>query len=344
MSYKGGELYLIGEVDLRTGEDLEFYKIGIVRDKENRSTEERLKEHQTGNPRMLKTHWVVRTPMVEMIETTLHGRFAPWRISGEWFHLDDPRVKTVHRTTTSLATQAAEKETSLVVAEDLKKIVSKEAVMSPQEETSNLHKRLGALKANHSAADEGEKKLKKFFDSLHANGQDVSAYFSLIPRAGTIEFDEDDFKAQYPDLWSRYQVTKSAPDPRFTIADLSAFKKDESLLQPDLVLLLEEIDHSIQDEKSSTDLDRVHGLYLEVLTFKLPLAWEVSLAEADLKVACGDASGIEGVCTWNRKLKETISFDKTAFKDDHPELLEQFSSRKPDTVSTALRKDRNYRV
>ena len=54
MSQAAGEIYFIGEKDLRTKELTQYFKVGIVRENpENadRESTQRLLEHQTGNPR-----------------------------------------------------------------------------------------------------------------------------------------------------------------------------------------------------------------------------------------------------------------------------------------------------
>lgn len=345
MSFKAGELYLIGEVDLRTSEDLPFYKIGIVRDKDNRSTEDRLREHQTGNPRLLKAHWVIRTPVVEQIETTLHGRFAPWRISGEWFHLDETQKSVVHKTTKDLATQAEKKEDFLKTAEELKNKVPGDTMLKPSKEAINLHKQLGMTKANLSASKSAINKLKTFFDSLHREGHEVSDYYSLNRRVGTLEFNEDAFKEKHPKLWQKYLVNKSSVDPRFLLTELNAFKRDESLLKPELRDLIEKIDQALNSPKPSKPfMNQMHGHYLEILTIQSPLEWDDELMEAELKAICGNHAGIEGLCTWNRRVRESTSFDKTAFKNEHPDKWDLFTTSRPETTSAALRRDRNYRI
>lgn len=345
MSYKGGELYLIREVDLRTGKELPFVKIGIVRDSESRSTDQRVKEHQTGNPRYLKTHLVVRTPLVEMIETTLHGRFAPLRVSGEWFHLDDPQLSEVQRTTKSLVTQAKKKSDFLETAEALKGKPSKEVLQRPSKETTQLHRELGLLKANLKACEDGTKRLKQFFEELFKRGDEVSDFYTVTSKASAPDFDEAAFKAKHPGLWKKFQVTKDRPIQRFIVADLNAFKKDAAFLKPEVNSLVSEI-NSVSSGKpiGKSGLSRIHGLYLNLLSLQVPLEWESTLTEAQLKVACGVASGIDGICTWNRKMETHTTFDKTAVKKAHPDKWELFTIPKPNSKSTELRRDRNYRI
>jgi hypothetical protein len=91
MKLTPGEIYFIGEKDLKTGLNTSYCKIGIVRDgaKGPRSSDERLLEHQTGNPRKLFLRDIVVAPAVEEIETRVHRIFAPLRVNGEWLELSD---------------------------------------------------------------------------------------------------------------------------------------------------------------------------------------------------------------------------------------------------------------
>ena len=67
-------------------------KIGLVRD--NKPTEERIAEHQTGNPRQILDYETLESPFVEYLETQLHYFASRW-ISGEWFLLDQEGLRSV---------------------------------------------------------------------------------------------------------------------------------------------------------------------------------------------------------------------------------------------------------
>jgi len=85
-----GEIYFIAERDgsSNTG----FIKIGLVRERDGRNSYDRIKEHQTGNPRPLELLNVVKTVLVSTVENTLHREYAGRRVSGEWFKLDQPAL------------------------------------------------------------------------------------------------------------------------------------------------------------------------------------------------------------------------------------------------------------
>ena len=81
-----GEVYFIGERDRSTGKLTENVKIGMVGAKGDSG--ERLKQHQTGNPRDLVLHHVVETPAPFWVENGLHQRLNGLRVRAEWHKLD----------------------------------------------------------------------------------------------------------------------------------------------------------------------------------------------------------------------------------------------------------------
>lgn len=54
--------------------------------------------------------------------------------------------------------------------------------------------------------------------------------------------------------------------------------------------------------------------------------WDEPVATAKLKVACGKAGGIEGVCTWKRLDVVREVFDLDSFVKVHPDLYISYLS------------------
>ena len=88
-----GEIYFIREKDLLTKEVSSYVKVGLVREGEDRGSEERASEHQTGNPRQLFVEKIVKTEAVSAVENMLHDHFANQRVSGEWFDFDNVQLQ-----------------------------------------------------------------------------------------------------------------------------------------------------------------------------------------------------------------------------------------------------------
>ena len=85
-----GDIYLIRDLDLRTGQEIDYLKIG--RTKPNES-DDRIAKHQTGNPRLITKKWDGVVPNDAAIEGHLHHYFSTDRVRGEWFWINDDKLK-----------------------------------------------------------------------------------------------------------------------------------------------------------------------------------------------------------------------------------------------------------
>ena len=79
-----GWIYLIGQRD-----DPNKFKIGVTKG----SIEKRLKKLQTGNAEELYVLKNFQTETPFTLEKMLHRHFAPNRMVGEWFYLNDDDIK-----------------------------------------------------------------------------------------------------------------------------------------------------------------------------------------------------------------------------------------------------------
>lgn len=85
MPMKEGLVYLLRDIDLLTGVECQYLKIGLT----SGTTAKRIKDHQTGNPRKVISVFDLLAPGMSDMETFLHHYFSTLRISGEWFDIDD---------------------------------------------------------------------------------------------------------------------------------------------------------------------------------------------------------------------------------------------------------------
>ena len=86
---KPGWIYCIRDEDYLDQSVSRYVKLGLT----ERTVEIRIGEHQTGNPR--KEFEAIDSKYLELMnygETYLHHAFAPDRIAGEWFDMDDARL------------------------------------------------------------------------------------------------------------------------------------------------------------------------------------------------------------------------------------------------------------
>ena len=83
---------------------------------------------------------------------------------------------------------------------------------------------------------------------------------------------------------------------------------------------------------------------MRALTSQAPLGWKTEIAEANVKVACGSAAGIENVCAWPRTIEERSKIDKDALRVKHLKKYEEFISQSSGSEAAVLAKDRGFRA
>ena len=89
-----GFIYFMTEKDLFGYPCGPYVKIGLVKGNDDgRSSFERRKEHQTGNPREIIVEAEVKTyAQVSTLESLVHQRLAKYRIHGEWFNYGEDGI------------------------------------------------------------------------------------------------------------------------------------------------------------------------------------------------------------------------------------------------------------
>ena len=139
MKLTPGELYFIRERDKQTKEISRYVKIGLVKENDDRASRERALEHQTGNPRELLIHKVIKTPAISEIENIVHGLFATERVSGEWFDFTDKKLAEAIETAQNLADEAHLYEQEIRAAAKLGKVLSTQEIIKPSTEALAWH-------------------------------------------------------------------------------------------------------------------------------------------------------------------------------------------------------------
>ncbi len=89
-----GHLYFLSEMDVLRNERTPYIKIGIV--KNERTSKDRIFEHQTGNPRKIHLEKELETPFVSNIETIIHHLYNQKRVAMEWFMLTPHEMDEVY--------------------------------------------------------------------------------------------------------------------------------------------------------------------------------------------------------------------------------------------------------
>jgi hypothetical protein len=328
-----GEIYFIGEKDLRSKEVTPYFKVGIVRENpENadRDSTQRLLEHQTGNPRELYIESVVKTDLVELVETLLHKKFAPLGVRGEWMLLTASELADVQKEAHSLAKEAAEIISDLEKAEKLAKEVSDDELLPATDELKALNEIYLESNAKLKSCKEMQGEIKEILaDALEDEDEEeeVGAFVQVQERKGKSLFDEDAFKSKYGSIYSQFVIPNRTVKGPATFAGSRAFKREFREFDPAFATIVDGFDPLVEKIKAGKEKKEVlHGFSLELHRVNAEALWEKMKAENKIKVACGTHAGIDGVIKWARAEKVTESLDRKALKEAYPDLVAEFTT------------------
>jgi hypothetical protein len=349
VSQAAGEIYFIGEKDLRTKQITPYFKVGIVRenaDNADRDSTQRLLEHQTGNPRELYIESVVKTDLVELVETLLHKKFAPLGVRGEWMLLTAEELSQVQKEAGALAKEAAEITADLENAEKLAKEKSDEELVPATDELKALNEIYLESNAKLKSCDEMFDAIKEIFaEALEDEDEEeeVEAFVKVQEKKGKAVFDEESFKAKYEKIYSKFVIPKSTIKGTASFSGSRGFKKEFKEFDPSFATMVEGFRPLVEKIKAGKEKkESLHGFSLELRRVSAEATWSKMKAESKIKVACGTHAGIDGLFKWARTEKVTESLDRKGLKEAHPELYAEFTTQGEATKAVIVDPKKGY--
>jgi hypothetical protein len=346
-----GNLYFIRDIDYLTKEVGKYVKIGIVTN--NRTTEQRKKEHQTGNPRgIFDIHEVTDVPFVERLETQIHYEHIDRWITGEWFLLDDKEAKAVYeRALVIKAEQIARQKTIRKVLEVYSESSSNGVKLKANKKAIDLETKYLQLKSElNILAAQIEISKKALCDLLGPNGS-IEGVLRIGFTEESLIFDEAAFALAHPKDYKRF--LKSKPDKlsaKFTMdktTTVSLAKIDPALAAQKSSLGKMNFTKTQLGNKLSRDKvsETLHWNHLQLLRDEKIREYEIEMVQYEIQAMVGKSEGIEGICTWSRKMTSVAdSFDVTAFKAAKPKLYEKYCTKPKNAIfSVEVEKFRAYK-
>ena len=177
----------------------------------------------------------------------------------------------------------------------------------------------------------------------------IEGIITISPVHKNPTFNVDGLQTEHPDIHAKYLVEESKLKSTFTLVSgaMTAAKLEPELVAREKVLkeqAVDELDGLKQPEaKRTVPLAELHDQYLKALSKTSDAAIQKELIDAELKVACGAAKGIEGVCKWPRPLVTISTFNRSAFEEAHPDLLAKYIvPAKPPDLRVKIRQMRPY--
>jgi len=324
MTLTPGEIYFIREKDFFTNTPTDFVKVGLVREKDARTSADRLSEHQTGNPRPLYIHHVIRTPAVDRIEALLHRMFATNRVPGEWFKFNDLELENVIQTAQSLANDAEKTRPLFERADELDKLESNGTTIATTEIVL-------AHFLDYHVQDATVKYLKGLDNQIKAiwrghieAGKTIGGAAKIEARKGKWTFNTSQFKKDHPDLSAEFSESKDRWYHSFLPKKMDSAEV-QGVLENKVYPIGAEIQQHIEEVQNGTmnaaSLNQDHLILLENIALA---EWEKLIAIAQLKFDCDTNDGIEGICAWKRNFRPIVSLDSIALTEMHPELAKKY--------------------
>ncbi len=318
MSYASGEIYFVRE---RTDNSFSPYvKIGLVHG--IRDSLERLKEHQTGNPRPLfiEEQQVVKTQAVDRVEAQMHKIFAPKRVSGEWFEFpSEEELALAVSKAQELAKEVSSMMSVFQTAEELSKKSSSDSKIPATQEALDLSKEISQANGEVSVCENLEKAIKsKLVLAMEDDEGNVKDTVQILTKTYKAKFNDEEFKNDHAELYAKYvEMVQKWKKPDFRMTAKAALRDE---LSEDFLNQIVAIESMIDAVESFQDAYRLIEPQLLLTKLKARSEWDLETSKAKLKVLCGEAPGIEGVCTWVRKFEEKPVFNEPLFVEENPEL------------------------
>jgi hypothetical protein len=314
-----GEIYFIREQV--GGEYTEFTKIGKVAEKLGRSSLDRAKEHQTGNPRPLVPIEVVQTVFVSEVENTLHREFAPKRIlPGEWFILNAAEIATAIARCGELSAANAQLIPLFEQADALATTPSSDEVAPATDDAVAWLRAYRRADYGLKLIDTAKKKLQIFLAEAASRDIDVTEFVDITTDRPRFALDNDLFKQTHPELVAAFTTVAiefSSKTFRVVPNRGEIFDADGELAE--VVAATSELERAIQTSTDDRDeIVRMHTLYFTIIAAQPMLKKQKEIAEAHLKMLCGANAGIEGICNWRRAHEEKTKIDWESIKAAHP--------------------------
>lgn len=346
-----GNLYFIRDVDYITGEVGKYVKIGIVTN--DRTTEDRIKNHQTGNPRgIYPVDEVTEVPFVERLETHLHYEYNEHWITGEWFLINDKEVKAIVARAESLkAEQIKEKPMIERVLLKLDKSISNGQLKKASKQSLALEQQIIQLKGEINVLKAKIDLSKHAFHSLLGFNGSIEGILRIKYAPGKFDFNKKAFEAAHPSLFKKYTLPR--PDAfkhtlnfsnssAYSLATVDPTLHSAHKAMPASTYVSVQLSGKVSRTKKMEQLHADHLKLFKALKLK---EYAVEQLEYELKAMIGLFDGIDGICTWKRYFStQTPEFNEAEFKKDHPKLHASFLTTPPKEVFTMdIEKGRPYK-
>jgi len=287
-----------------------YVKIGLVKGNDDgRSSFERRKEHQTGNPREIVIEAEVEThAQVSQLESLVHQRLAKYRIHGEWFNYGKegilPYVELTKKINKDLEDQIS--NNSLISQYSL--IEDNGEELKPSSEAKDIHFELLKVKQEIIKIKNKKEilnlKLRTFDKKFYRDIDGICFYEKIKPQE---KFDKINFQKDHPEIFKKLSVEIISAS--FIIKKDLKNKKSEEFQKLEKIIEEQKFPkkNSFDLINRNKNLIKLHSSWLDAHVELQPIELKKKSLENKLKVLVGENQGIKDICSWKRKTKKQIS-------------------------------------
>lgn len=343
-SNRPGTLYFMTEEDLFGDPIGAYVKIGLVRDNEaGRSSMDRKREHQTGNPRALVlSHSIDTSASISALEAAVHQALAMHRVTGEWFRLRsdglDPFISCAERIRQEL-------ESQVQVLQQLEELSSQPDCGEEGKSTSEASDIHAELIQTTSELQELEDQQLLVRIRLQTVGGETPVSIEGVCEhrisMSSPRFDSPRFRKEYPEIVE--EIGRSSLSPTFKHKKQPRRAPNERLITLKQLLHAQQIQESLEISSISRDRisEQLHHEWLEFHSQILPIKMRQDRLKRNLMLLTGEHSGIEGLCSWTRKQEKKIT--ASDLQERYAQILSDFMVPGNSNRSFAVNDFRPYR-
>tara|TARA_B100000767_G_scaffold70346_1_gene66959 strand:+ start:149 stop:1216 length:1068 start_codon:yes stop_codon:yes gene_type:complete len=342
-----GLVYCIREQDYLDNSIGRYVKLGLT----SRTVAQRIREHQTANPRREMSEYDINVEMMSYAEKYLHHYFAEDRIGGEWFDMDNARVLgEIAPILVTLQTEMAARKSDFVQWGQLKNQVSNGTVRSPSTAETTLHQSYMTAHANWTQATAQHNIHKANLKAMIGTNDGIEDVLTLTEVNASDAFAETTFQG----LLTAAQLT-SCNETKTTITGQMVLTGGGSLgtLNPALQTQLTNAKNTITTTPNLTNLSGTplsltqaikdeHMLYLATKRQVKETEWECLKVKSQLVVALDLDDSITGVITWRRTSETSTKFSKKLAKENFEVEYNSCLSPVTNTVRINFHEGRKY--
>ena len=338
-----GFIYFMTERDLFGYPCGPYVKIGLVKGNDDgRSSFDRRKEHQTGNPREIIIEAEVKTyAQVSTLESLVHQRLAKNRIHGEWFNYGEDGIHPYVELTKEINKDLESELENDLKINDYSGIQDNGEEIKPSSDAEDIHNEFLKVKAKFLKI-KGEKdlavlKLRSFNKEFCRDIDGICSYEKIKPSE---KLESVIFKKDHPDIFEKL-CTKKIKGPLLVKKDLQqTLSKEFKDIQETIKVQKFLEDSSKRLLKRDEYAMKLHQEYLEAHALLQPIEYKKKLFENKLKLLTGENQGIQKICSWKRRIIKNLS--KIDLLNYDFELTQKYITKKKSAIRFKVNDYRPY--